>query len=155
MIEEQALYPTLRRAEESAEDEVLESLEEHHLVKLTLAELDAMSPDDERYPAKVTVLMENVRHHVEEEEQELLPRLRKALSPADLRDLGRSLVALKRVAPTRPHPSSPDTPPGNLLAGPVASVYDRGRDVVRGLAERGARRPATRRTKGGEQRTFH
>ena len=73
-IEEQALYPALRRAEEQAEDEVLEALEEHHLVKLTLLELDKMDPEEERYAAKVTVLMENVRHHVEEEESELLPR---------------------------------------------------------------------------------
>ncbi len=142
-IEEQALYPALRRAEqedEEVQDEVLEALEEHHLAKLTLLELEKMTPKDERFCAKVNVLMESVRHHIEEEEHELLPRLRAALSPSDLRDLGRDLAALKRAAPTRPHPASPDTPPGNFLAGPMAAIYDRSRDAVRDMAERGSGR---------------
>jgi hemerythrin-like domain-containing protein len=139
-IEEQALYPALRRAEEGAEDEVLEALEEHHLVKLTLLEIDKMSPKDERYGAKMSVLIENVRHHVDEEEHEVLPRLRRALSREELRDLGSTLAVLKRAAPTRPHPGAPDTPPGNYLAGAMASVYDRSRDAVRTLADRGAAR---------------
>lgn len=150
-IEEQALYPALRRAGgEDAEDDVLEALEEHHLAKLTMLELGEMTPGDERFCAKVNVLIETVRHHVEEEEHGLLPRLRKAMSPQELRDLGRDLAALKKAAPTRPHPASPDTPPGNLVTGPVAAVYDRGRDAARGLAERARERrgEALRRGKG-------
>jgi len=139
VIEEAILYPSLRRAEESAEDEVLEALEEHHLVKLTLAELEGMTPGDERYEAKVSVLMENVRHHVKEEEQELLPRLRKAFSAKDLRGLGDLMAQAKRAAPTRPHPSAPDTPPGNLVAGALSAILDRGRDMLRDAAEKGTR----------------
>jgi hemerythrin superfamily protein len=153
VVEEAILYPSLRRAEESAEDEVLEALEEHHLVKLTLAELEGMTPEDERYEAKVSVLIENVRHHVKEEEQELLPRLRKVFAPKDLRELGDLMAQAKRAAPTRPHPSAPDTPPGNLVAGALASVLDRSRDLLRDTAEKGARalksraRAATKRVK--------
>ncbi len=136
-IEEQILYPALRRAEESIEDDVLEALEEHHLVKLTLLELDKMSPEDERYCAKMSVLMESVRHHVEKEEEELLPQLREAFQPKDLKELGALMEKAKKMAPTRPHPASPDTPPGNFVAGALASILDRGRDVLRDAADRG------------------
>src|SRR3954454_6960376 len=65
-IEEQVFYPVVRATVDKTEDEVLESLEEHHIVKWVLSELERMDPADERFDAKVTVLMENVRHHVRE-----------------------------------------------------------------------------------------
>ena len=72
-IEEQVLYPAARDAVPDATEEVLEALEEHHVVKWTLSELDGMDPGDERFTAKVTVLIDLVRHHVKEEEGELFP----------------------------------------------------------------------------------
>src|SRR6266496_867372 len=129
-IEELLLYPALRRAEQRAEDDVLEALEEHHLVKLTLDELEDMSPDDERYCAKMNVLIEAVRHHVEEEEGELLPKLKRALDANQLRELGDLLATAKRASPTRPHPSAPDTPPGNLLTGAHAAPPSTGRRCI-------------------------
>jgi hemerythrin superfamily protein len=140
-IEEQILYPALRRAQPKGEDDVLEALEEHHLVKLTLAELDKMSPKDERYEAKVTVLMENVRHHVEEEEHDLLPRLQKALDAKTRKELGDLIMKAKKAAPTRPHPGAPDTPPGNIFSGAVAALYDRSRDMIRAATNRNDVRP--------------
>jgi hemerythrin superfamily protein len=123
-IEEEIFYPAARRSVADASDDVLEALEEHHLVKLTLAELETMDPSHERYGAKVTVLIENVRHHVEEEEGELFPTIRKALDPAQLRRIGDDLVAAKRTAPTRPHPEAPDTPPGNIVAQVLTAPLD-------------------------------
>ncbi len=63
-IEEQAFYPVLREVLPEVEDEIFEGLEEHHVVKWTLSELDGMDPQAERFDAKVTVLMESVRRHV-------------------------------------------------------------------------------------------
>ena len=63
---------------------MLEAIEEHHIVKWVLSELESLSPQDERYDAKVTVLIENVRHHVEEEEKEFFPAVRKALGRKQL-----------------------------------------------------------------------
>ena len=74
-----------------------------------------MSPEAERYDAKVTVLIESVRHHVEEEEQDMFPRVRKALSREQLSELGDLIERAKKVAPTRPHPKAPDEPPGNAI----------------------------------------
>ena len=137
-IEEMVLYPAIREAAENGDMDkmVLESLEEHHLVKWVLWELERMSPDDERFDAKVTVLMENVRHHVAEEENELFPRVNKVYGRAQLADLGEAMENLKKTAPTHPHPRSPDEPPGNLVAGAGAALVDRALDVGRKLVRR-------------------
>ena len=137
-IEEQVFYPQVRRSIPDATPEVLESLEEHHIVKWTLSELEDMEPTDERFGAKVMVLMESVRHHVKEEETELFPKVRKALSRAELEELGSSLAAAKTAAPTRPHPRAPDTPPGNVIAQTLTAPVDvvaRFRDKVRDIIQ--------------------
>ncbi len=124
-IEEMVFYPAVRERVPQAEETVLESLEEHHIVKWVLSELEDMKPDHERFKAKMTVLIENVRHHVEEEEQELFPTVRKAVGRKELAELGAALEKAKKTAPTRPHPRAPDTPPGNLVAGTGAAVVDK------------------------------
>lgn len=131
-IEEQLFYPAARAAVEDVSDEVLESLEEHHVVKWVLSELDGMEPTAERFRAKVTVLKENVLHHAEEEETELFPKVRAAMGRKALQELGEKLEKAKATAPTRPHPKSPDTPPGNLVTGPTAGVLDKARGALRG-----------------------
>lgn len=136
-IEEQLFYPVSRATVDQTEDDVLESLEEHHVVKWLLSELDSMPPQHERFDAKVTVLIENVRHHVEEEEQELFPKVRDELGRGALNDLGEAMAAAARIAPTHPHPRSPDTPPGNLVVGTAAGVADRVGDTVSGIAQGG------------------
>lgn len=144
-IEEQFVYPALREA--GADVRVLDALEEHHAVKLTLQELEGLPPAHERYAAKVRHLAESVRRHVEEEERELLPLLERSLDEDRRRQLGEALLRARRAAPTRPHPAAPDTPPGNFIAGAFAAVYDRSRDALRGggqmirtLTEQGAAR---------------
>ena len=139
-IEEAVLYPSIRAAvdDKKLDELVLEALEEHHIVKWTLSELDGMSPDIERFDAKVTVLIESVRHHVEEEEKELFPKMAKAFGKERLNELGDALAEAKKAAPTRPHPMMPDEPPGNVLAAPGAALVDRALDAGRKLV--GARR---------------
>jgi hemerythrin superfamily protein len=134
-IEEELLYPVLRARGDGAGDRVLVALEEHHLAKLALAEIDRLDAADERFAAKVGVLADSVRHHVQEEERELFPLARRTLSEDDLRRLGEELLRRRETAPTRPHPAAPDEPPGNALANVGAAALDRGRDVLgRGLA---------------------
>lgn len=129
-IEEELLYPAAdKRARQKGL--VLESLEEHHLVKVLLAEIDGMNPEDERFEAKVHVLMENVMHHAKEEEKELLPKVRQVLSRSELIELGEQMEQAKKRVPTRPHPKAPDTPPGIQVAGPVSAVMDSVKDAVR------------------------
>lgn len=129
-VEEQVFYPAVRSEVPDVADDVLESLEEHHIVKWVLSELVGMDPEAERFGAKVTVLIENVRHHVEEEETEMFPAVRAALGRKRLGEIGDKMAVARRVAPTRPHPRSPDTPPGNVVAGAVAGAVDRVRSVT-------------------------
>jgi hemerythrin superfamily protein len=136
-VEEQLFYPVTRATVPETEDVALESLEEHHIVKWVLSELDGMDPEDERFDAKVTVLIENVRHHVKEEEEEYFPMVRDELGRNALGDLGDAMATAKKVAPTHPHPRSPDTPPGNLVAGTAAGVVDRVGDTLQGVAQGG------------------
>jgi hemerythrin superfamily protein len=103
-IEETEFYPAARKADPDTEDTLLESLEEHHIVKWTLSELEDMDAADERFKAKTAVLMESVKHHVEEEEGELFPEVRKAMGRKALTELGDRLEAAKRAAPARPEP---------------------------------------------------
>jgi hemerythrin superfamily protein len=135
-IEEEIFYPAARRFVADAGDDVLEALEEHHLVKVTLAELETMDPSHERYGAKVTVLIENVRHHVEEEEGQLFPTIRDTLAKDQLREIGSELVAAKRTAPTRPYPEAPDTPPGNIVAQVLTAPLDAAANLNKAAARR-------------------
>jgi hemerythrin superfamily protein len=102
-IEEQVFYPAVRKLDD-LEDDILEAIEENHIVKWTLSELEGLSPEEENFDAKVTVLIENVRHHVKEEEKSVFPQVRKAMGQARLNDLGQSLADAKISAPTRPDP---------------------------------------------------
>lgn len=135
VAEEQIFYPVTRETVPAVHDVALESLEEHHIVKWELAELQRMDPRHERFDAKVKVLIENVRHHVQEEENEYFPAVRSELGTKILNQVGDAMVEAKRKAPTHPHPRSPDTPPGNVVAGAVAAVVDRVSDTVSGVAQ--------------------
>jgi hemerythrin superfamily protein len=129
-IEEQLVYPALRRMANGQVPEVLHALEQHHFAKVALAEIERLDAADERFEPKVRVLIENVRRHVEEEERDLLPAMKRTLSPDDLRSLGDALLRAKSSAPTRPHPTAPDEPPANAIANVGAAAYDRSRDAI-------------------------
>jgi len=106
-IEEQVFYPAVRRAVEDETDLVLESLEEHHLVKVLLSEIEKLDPSDERFGAKVRVLIENVEHHIEEEEGDMFPTLRKAVKPKQLEEMGRAMEEAKKAKAGRTPPAEP------------------------------------------------
>jgi hemerythrin superfamily protein len=96
-IEEESYYPAVEaKARKDGKELVAEAVEEHHVVKILLGELATMSAEDDAFDAKVTVLMENVRHHVEEEEQELLPQSEEILGEEELARLGEEMAARKR-----------------------------------------------------------
>ncbi|GGS35456.1 hemerythrin [Streptomyces nojiriensis] len=101
-IEEKIFYPAAREADPETKDHVLESIEEHHVVLWMLSELKGLDASDERFDAKMTVLMENVRHHVEEEEKEWFPGVRKAMGRNRLTELGEQMEAAKKTAPPDP-----------------------------------------------------
>jgi iron-sulfur cluster repair protein YtfE (RIC family) len=93
-IEEQIFYPAIKEAEETHEI-TLEAIEEHNVVKQLLSELDAEPKDTEEWAAKLTVLQENVEHHVEEEETEMFPKAKKVLSDEQVEQLGTHMQEAK------------------------------------------------------------
>ncbi|GAA3128828.1 hemerythrin domain-containing protein [Streptosporangium carneum] len=101
-IEEEIFYPAARAGVPETADHVLESVEEHHVVVWMLSELRELDPEDERFDAKVTVLMENVRHHVEEEEDEWFPQVRETMGRKELQELGERMANAKTEAPADP-----------------------------------------------------
>jgi hemerythrin-like domain-containing protein len=101
-IENEIMYPRVRELLPEVEDDVLESYEEHHVADVLVVELDAMKPDNERFTAKTTVLIESVRHHIDEEEQEWFPQVREGLGRKVLQQLGEEMLEAKKNAPRRP-----------------------------------------------------
>ena len=85
-IEEKIFYPAAYVGD--LKDLLLEAVEEHLAVKRLIADLMALTPDDEHYDAKVKVLCEQITHHVGEEEEKLFPLVRKRMAPATLKLLG-------------------------------------------------------------------
>ena len=101
-LENEIMYPRVRELLPQVEDDVLESYEEHHVADVLVVELAAMKPDDERFAAKTTVLIENVVHHMDEEEQDWFPKVREGLGRKTLQDLGAAMLEARRTAPRRP-----------------------------------------------------
>jgi hemerythrin superfamily protein len=79
-LEEELFYPAMKRqTDQDGKDLVVEAVEEHHVVTTLMDELKGLDPTDERYDAKFKVLMENVEHHIEEEEGEMFPEAEEVL----------------------------------------------------------------------------
>jgi hemerythrin-like domain-containing protein len=101
-VENEVMYPRVRELVPELEDDVLESYEEHHVADVLVMELAAMKPDDERFTAKTTVLIENVRHHIKEEEEDWFPEVREALGRKVLQEIGAEMAEARKKAPRSP-----------------------------------------------------
>jgi hemerythrin superfamily protein len=91
-IEEQIFYPKARAATKD-NDLLDEALVEHAGAKHLIAEIEAMKPGDDLYDAKITVLGEQIKHHVKEEEEELFPEVEE--SKMDVTAVGKEMAARK------------------------------------------------------------
>ena len=101
-IEEEVFYPAVHDTDEEISSTVDEGLEEHHVVDVLLEEIAGLEPGSDQWVAKMSVLIENVEHHAEEEETELFPPLRNELPAERLQTLGDELESKKMTlgAPT-------------------------------------------------------
>jgi hemerythrin superfamily protein len=101
-LENEVMYPEIRTLLPDLEDDILESYEEHHVADVLCAELAGMAADAERFDAKTTVLIENVTHHIKEEEEEWFPKVRAGLGRKQLQDIGARLEEARAKAPRSP-----------------------------------------------------
>ncbi len=128
--EETVLWPVLRRVLPDGDALTLRVEKEPQEVTELVSALEADGSDDPRRPARLARLVEVLREDVRDEEDVLLPRLQEAVSADELRRLGRRWELMRRLSPTRPHPTVSRRPPGNALSGLPLSVLDRTRDAV-------------------------
>jgi hemerythrin superfamily protein len=129
VAEEVHLYPLIRKVFDDGDHIADHEIDEHAQVERLLKELEKLEPTDAKYDQNVQQVIDDVTHHAQEEETEVFPRLRQLCKEDELRELGDKVRRTKSIAPTHPHPSAPDTPPGNLIAGPLAGLVDRVRDA--------------------------
>jgi len=128
-IEEQVFYPAVRERLPQGDEVVHESLDEHQAVKELLAAIEDTDPADPKFDERVTMLIREVRHHVEEEERDILPALRAQLGDEAVREMGAAMLRAKETAPTHPHPSAPNE------GGVLKAMGDRAMGVVDRVAD--------------------
>jgi hemerythrin superfamily protein len=134
--EETVLWPVIRRVLPDGDELTRQVETEHQEVNELVAALEEGGPGHPERPARLARLVEVLREDVRDEEDVLFPRLQERLDPAELRRLGRRWELMRRISPTRPHPTVSRRPPGNALSGLPLSLIDRSRDVVDSLARR-------------------
>lgn len=136
-IEEEFFYPMVKKEVPDAAGMVDHGIEEHQEAKQVLAKLDETidKSHTKAYAEKMQRLQKLISDHVEEEENELFPKVREGLTKTRLNEVGTLMNKAKAAAPTRPHPNVPANPVVQATAGKAAAVVDRMRDAVTGRGE--------------------
>ncbi len=134
VAEEEVVYPAVRHYVDGGDDLADMRIAEQSKAEELLAEIEKVGVMSPEFPAMFSTLRSEVLAHAEAEEQSVFPELSSAVKADELFTLGQRYNLARRTAPTHPHPHAPDTPPGNLVMGPVAAVVDRVRDAVRGVS---------------------
>ncbi|WP_345477202.1 hemerythrin domain-containing protein [Nesterenkonia rhizosphaerae] len=140
--EESVLWPVMRRVLDDGQALTLEVEQEHQEVNELVSRLEGMEHSDEQRAPVLARLIEVLREDVRDEEDELFPRLQRALAMWQVQALGLAWEVLRRTAPTRAHPVVARRPPGNVLAAVPLTILDRARDA---LDYRALRTPGTKK----------
>jgi hemerythrin superfamily protein len=130
VAEEVLVYPKVE--DKVSAEEAEHARKEHAEAEETMQRLERLDADDPAFDDELATLMAEIRHHIEDEEGAMFAHMRQVIDIDELRKLGAQVEAFKKVAPTRPHPSVPNTPLARLAAGPAASLFDRMRDLATG-----------------------
>ena len=130
VAEETRVYP---RVEEQVDREEAEnSKHEHAEAEETMKRLERMDPDDPQFDTEVATLIREIRSHVEHEESRMFTELRATFTREQLVEMAQDVERVKAMAPTRPHPMTPNEGVVRTFAGPIASLLDHLRDAVSG-----------------------
>ncbi|WP_436775895.1 hemerythrin domain-containing protein [Yinghuangia sp. YIM S09857] len=132
VAEEEYLYPAVREHLPDGDLVADKELADHAGVEKLLKEWEKTPEHEPRFSELLREISTEVRAHVDDEENRLFPSLAAHCGPDVLDDLGDKVRRAKKLAPTRPHPSAPDTPPANKLLAPGTGLVDRARDLVTG-----------------------
>jgi hemerythrin superfamily protein len=131
VAEETVVYPTVRSAAKASE--LADAcIAEQSQAEERLARMEDQDPTTNAFMDEAHRLESEVLAHAEHEERDVFPVLQQ-LPGEQLVALAERYTTAKTAAPSHPHPNAPDTPPGNLIVGPVAALIDRIRDAAVGI----------------------
>lgn len=130
VAEEHYLYPVAREALSDGDRIADREIQEHAEAEEVMVILEDLEPDDPQFDRRTRELIADMRAHIQEEESDLLPRLREACSAEQLRKLGGKVVKMKQAAPSIPHPASGERPPAEMMLDPGAGMIDRMREAM-------------------------
>ena len=130
VVEETVVYPVIGAELEDGADAVAHDTEEHKQLERLMKQLEGLDAAAPEFLQTVQELKEVLADHVQDEEEEQFPALRQKLSDERLQTMGGAVEALKKVAPTRPHPAAPNNALFHLTVGPGVGLVDRLRDAL-------------------------
>ena len=135
VAEETQVYPRVEK--EVDESQAEHAKHEHAEAEESMKALERMDADDPHFDGAVASLIQQIRHHVEEEESRMFADLRARFSREQLVEMAEKVESVKKFAPTRAHPMTPNDAGVRAVAGPVASLLDHLRDAVSGRGRTG------------------
>jgi hemerythrin superfamily protein len=131
VAEEEIVYPTVRHALAGGERLADERIAEQSEAEELLSKMEKEGTSGSGFGSDLMTLRDAVLAHAQKEEQTVFGPLGNVLKSEDREKLAKRYERAKAMAPTHPHPNAPDTPPGNMMLGPVAALADRIRDAIR------------------------
>jgi hemerythrin superfamily protein len=134
--EEEVVHPMVRAKVENGDQLADARLEEEAQAKRMLSDLEKLGSDAEEFIPQLEKLEAAVNTHAAHEEQDVFPKLAKALDGGERELLATLLRTAEATAPTHPHPHGPESAIGNLVVGPFVAIADRVRDALRGVASK-------------------
>jgi hemerythrin superfamily protein len=136
VAEEMYVYPTMRKHLSDGEQAVEHDIEEHKELEQSMKQLEGVDVSTAEFETALRRLESILADHVRDEESEQFPELRRRVPQEELTELAGKVETAKKLAPTRPHPSAPNSEVFHKLVGPGVGMVDRLRDKLTGRATR-------------------
>ena len=136
VAEEMYVYPAMRKHLPDGEKAVEHDIEEHKELEVTMKQLEAVDVSSPEFDTALRKLETLLADHVQDEETEQFPELRRRIPQEELTELAGKVETAKKLAPTRPHPGAPNSELFHKLVGPGVGLVDRLRDKLTGRATR-------------------
>jgi hemerythrin superfamily protein len=134
VAEEMYVYPAMRKHLPDGDQAVQHDVEEHKELEQTMKRLEDVDVSSAEFDEALRKLESLLADHVQDEESEQFPELRRRVPEEELRELAGKVETAKKLAPTRPHPSAPNSEVFHKLVGPGVGMVDRLRDKLTGRA---------------------
>ena len=132
VAEEMYVYPAMKKHLSDGEQAVDHDIEEHKQLETIMKELESADADGGGFLDLIDQLADVLRDHVQDEEQEQFPRLRIEIPRDELVEIAGKVETAKKMTPTRPHPSAPNSELFHKMVGPGVGMIDRLRDKLTG-----------------------